>query len=100
MKNVPVPVLVYSGLLLYTVLPLLCVLVAGAIANHFGCRLDESGAHPCIVGGSDWGGTLITLAVAGWFMLVTIPTGAIAIILYTVALLIAKASAKRGQINL
>lgn len=62
---------------LFTFGPLLGVLVASAVANAHGCRLDESGAHPCVVAGRDVGGLLAGLFVLGWLMLVTLPVGAL-----------------------
>lgn len=51
---------------LWTVLPIICVLIAGVIANYFDCPLDEGGAHVCVVFGRDIGGLLYTLGVMGW----------------------------------
>lgn len=68
--------------------PFLLAMTAGAIANHYGCRLDEGSIHPCIVNGNDIGGTLYTMGVLGWLALGTIPLGAIALGVYLVAVLI------------
>lgn len=61
---------------LFTFGPLLGVLLAPAVATAHGCRLDESGAHPCVVAGRDVGGLLAVLFVLGQVMLVTLPVGA------------------------
>jgi hypothetical protein len=53
--------------------PILCVVVAGLIANRLGCRLDEGSVHACPAGGFDLGPILYQLGVMGWFALVTIP---------------------------
>ena len=45
-------------------------------------------ASPCIVNGNDMGEQLYSMGVMGWFMLVTIPTGLIALAVYGVILLI------------
>lgn len=60
--------------------PLISVLIASGIANAAGCQLDEGGAHPCLIGGTDWGDALLTMFVLGWLMLATLPLGALAFI--------------------
>lgn len=57
-------------------------MIAGTIANAHGCQLDEGSIHPCIINGVDRGSDLYTLGVMGWFMLATIPLGAIALVVY------------------
>ena len=51
-----------------------------------GCQVDEANAHPCMVLGHDIGGLLYDLGVMGWLMLVTIPTGAFALLIFTLVL--------------
>ena len=61
--------------LLCTIVGVAPLVVAGgaqAIADAHGCRLDEGSAHVCMIGGSDWGGTLYSMGVMGWLSLVTI----------------------------
>ena len=82
------PVLVYTILLLYTVGPIVSMLAASAVAARFGCRLDEGSVHTCVVVGVDLGGTLYFMAVSAWFALVTLPSGGLALIGYTVALVV------------
>ncbi|CAN5872248.1 hypothetical protein BH24DEI2_BH24DEI2_15000 [soil metagenome] len=82
------PVLVYVALLLYTVGPVLSVVIASAVAYRYGCRLDESQAHICLVGGWDAGATLYAMSVSAWLALVTLPSGALALLGYTVLLVI------------
>lgn len=94
MRKIPTPIIAYAALLLYTAAPIFCVMIASGVASHYGCKLDESGKHPCMVGGRDIGETLVMLFVSGWFMLVTIPTGATALLIYTIVLITRKASAK------
>lgn len=97
MRKIPAPVIVYVLLVLYTASPIICVLIASGIAGHYNCVLDESGAHPCMVGGRDIGGTLVTLFVTGWLMLLTLPTGGTALLIYTIGLISAKSYAKRNK---
>ncbi len=68
--------------------PVASVMIAGSIAEANNCQLDEGSVHPCIVNGSDMGEQLYSMGVMGWFMLVTIPTGLIALAVYGVILLI------------
>lgn len=57
----------------------LCLAPVGGViwsswfAKRHGCTLHEGFANPCIVDGTDWGETLYTAFVSGWFMLVTLP---------------------------
>ena len=53
--------------------PLGAVLVAGAAARVFECRLDEGSVHPCMAAGVDIGPLLYTLGVGGWLMLAAFP---------------------------
>lgn len=84
---------VYPGLILAI---LICAAPMGAVAwsswfaEAHGCRLDESGYHPCIVDGTDWGGTLGAMFISGWLMLVTIPLGGILTVVLIVVFLIDK----------
>ena len=54
-------------------LPFAAVLSAGLFATAFGCVANEAGAHPCVVGGVDFGEAIYVGGVSGWFMLVTWP---------------------------
>ena len=72
----------------WTVWPVASIMMAGAVANANGCQLDEGSIHPCIVNGIDRGEQLYSMGVMGWFMLVTIPTGLIALATYGAVLLI------------
>jgi len=64
------------------------VIACGLIANAHGCRVDEGSVHPCLINGKDYGQLLYTLGVMGWLMLVTIPGGAVAFIIWLVILLV------------
>jgi hypothetical protein len=62
-----------SVALLLCLSPLIAMAAAEFIAQIYGCKLDLAGAHPCMVGGSDWGETLLTLGMMGYFLFVTMP---------------------------
>jgi hypothetical protein len=83
--------IVFHGLIIFFILlmaisPLLSAMLAGTIAYHYGCQLDEGSIHPCVVNGNDIGDTLYTLGVLGWLALGTIPLGMMAIAIYLVGL--------------
>ena len=74
--------------------PVFAVLWSSWFAERHGCVLNEAGAHPCVVNGTDWGGTLGAAFVSGWFGLITLPLGAAllaALILVTLARAIRRA---------
>jgi len=74
----------YAVIILWMFLPFIPVAIAGAVASHYGARLDEGSAHPCIVHGKDIGETLYTMGMMGWFSLLTFPSGILALIVLTV----------------
>ena len=80
--------------------PIGSVIVCAAIANVYGCKVDEGSAHPCIINGHDYGELLYSLGVMGWFMLVTIPGGLVAfvgwLISYSASRRLAKAYIRRN----
>jgi hypothetical protein len=77
--------------------PIASVVACSAIANTYGCRVDEGSAHPCMIHGKDYGETLYTMGVMGWLMLVTIPAGAVASGGWLVVLLIHRARWSRRK---
>jgi len=81
-------ILVFLLILTWTVWPAVLVAVASNIASANGCQLDEGSVHPCIVNGQDMGEQLYGMGVMGWFMLVTIPTGLLALAVYGAILLV------------
>jgi hypothetical protein len=55
--------------------PLILPFTAGAIASHYGCRLDEADVYPCIINGQDWGPTLNDYFIKGWYFIITASIG-------------------------
>lgn len=96
------PVLPYAIVLVLIILvalaPLGSVMISGAIANANGCTLNEGGAHPCMINGSDWGETLVTMFVLGWLSFVTLPLGGIAFAIWCVVLLAHAIVRKRKRV--
>ena len=76
-------------ILLIAAAPVISVIIAGAVADANGCTLHEGFTNPCVINGRDWGETLYAMGVMGWFMLVTIPFGVVALGIWTVLLVTA-----------
>jgi hypothetical protein len=79
-------------IILFALAPIGSVVACGVIANAHGCRVDEGSVHPCIINGQDYGQLLYTLGVLGWLMLVTIPGGLFAFMIWLVVLILHRAS--------
>ena len=84
----PVYLVVLAVIVVLAALPVLSVTLAGVLASANGCRLDEGGAHPCVIAGTDYGDTLYTLGVLGWLMLASLPLGVMALLVWAVVLAI------------
>ena len=69
--------------------------LCGAIANAYGCKLDEGSVHPCVIKGQDYGELLYSLGVMGWFMLVTIPGGLVAFASWLIFLILHRVAWRR-----
>ena len=63
--------------------PVALVTLASVISSWNGCALREGSANQCIVGGRNIGGLLYDLGVMGWYMLATLPAGAVAFLAWT-----------------
>jgi hypothetical protein len=85
----------YAVIALLTGWPVVLATVAGVTASINGCTLNESGVHPCIVGGRDVGSTLYSMGMTPWFLIALIPLGAIAAVAWTTGWLIWTAVRKR-----
>ena len=68
--------------------PIGSVMLCGAIANAYGCKVDEGSVHPCIINGHDYGHLLYTLGVLGWLMLVTLPAGLFAFVVWLIVVML------------
>ncbi len=72
--------------------PIGSVILCGAIANAYGCKVDEGSVHPCIINGQDYGHFLYSLGVMGWFMLVTLPCGLFAFVAWLIVFILHRAA--------
>lgn len=84
--------LVLSIIALLSLSPLLLALLAGAFAQANGCTLHEGDVNPCVVGGRDYGETLYTMFVLGWFTLLTLPGGVLVAGVYLLVVWFSRAS--------
>src|ERR1043165_6871576 len=72
--------------------PIGSVILCGAIANAYECKVDEGSVHPCVINGHDYGELLYSLGVMGWFMLVTIPGGLVGFVTWLIFLILHRAA--------
>ena len=79
--------------------PLACVVVCSLIANAAGCQVDEGSVHPCVINGRDYGELLYTLGMMGWFMLITLPAGALAFIIWLIVLMVHRTAWRKRPVN-
>jgi hypothetical protein len=79
-------------IVLFAFAPIGSVMTCAWIANSHGCQVDEGSAHPCVINGKDYGELLYTLGVLGWLMLVTIPGGLFAFVIWLIVLILHRAS--------
>ncbi|MBS9721659.1 hypothetical protein JYU29_13300 [Tianweitania sp. BSSL-BM11] len=80
--------LALAAILLFATAPILSVFTVYSVADAYGCRVDEASVHPCVINGTDYGETLYQFGVMGWFMLITIPAGALLLAVWLVVALI------------
>ena len=88
-------VLALIVILAFAFAPIGSVLLCGAIANAYGCKVDEGSVHPCIISGHDYGTLLYDLGVMGWFMLVTLPGGLLAFVSWLILLILHRGAWKK-----
>ena len=79
-------------IILFAFAPIGSVITCAWIANSHGCKVDEGSVHPCIINGKDYGHLLYTLGVLGWLILVTIPGGLFAFVIWLIVLILHRAS--------
>jgi hypothetical protein len=78
-----------AAILLFGAFPMLSLLAALLFSSAFGCNVDESGPHPCVVLGLDFGGLLYSTAIGGiWFSLFTILLAGLALIVWLIVLIV------------
>ena len=77
--------------------PVGCVVLAGTIGDINGCKVDEGSVHPCVIAGKDYGQSLYTLGVLGWFMLLTLPAGVVLGLFWLIILLVHRVRWNRRQ---
>lgn len=75
-------------IVLWTIFPILSVLISSGVASAFDCQLDEGGVHPCMAFGTDIGEELNMMFVMGWFFFLTIPSGVVALVIFLIVMAI------------
>ena len=85
----------YAIIVLLMILPLIIGQIAFIIAHFLGITISEySGVSEYIIVGRDIGPFLGGMAMIAWFSLLTIPGGLIALVLFTVIVLLLGNKAK------
>lgn len=79
---------------LFAILPLISMFIAGGIASMFGCTIDESGTSVCMTPLGDLGGTLSLMGIVGWLVFFTVPIGFLGLLLGVLLLIVAIVRAK------
>lgn len=74
---------VYAFLAALALVPVLCVVVSAAVAKKYGCRLDEGGVHPCLIGGRNIGPLLYKGFMMGWVAVLTVPGAGLGALVFT-----------------
>ena len=70
-------------IVLWMFLPIIPALTADLIGFACGCQVDEGSVHPCIVLCLDIGSSLYSMGVIGWLVLLTFPTGIVALVVFS-----------------
>ncbi|MDB4901620.1 MAG: hypothetical protein JWQ63_901 [Mucilaginibacter sp.] len=73
----------YLFILFFTISPFLGAFLANVIGNSLGCDINEGGTDECIRIGVPFGEVLNGMVAAGWLFFLTIPLGAIFLIILT-----------------
>ncbi|HEX4668078.1 MAG TPA: hypothetical protein VH207_15915 [Chthoniobacterales bacterium] len=86
-------------IVLVALAPIFAVILCSIIASAYGCKVDEGSVHPCMIHGKDYGEQLYTLGVSGWFMLATLPLGALAGAIWLAVLILHRSSWRKRQVS-
>ena len=89
--------IVYGVIVSWMVFPIFCVLIVVVISALWGCTVNVGSPAPCIVFGVDIGRTLYILRAMGWLGIVTLPSGGVALGLYTVFVMLEARNAERKR---
>lgn len=73
-------------ILLVTLSPIIGLLIVAFFAWVGDCEVNEAFVQPCVILGLEIGGFFAGLGVMGWFMLITLPLGAMALISWALVL--------------
>lgn len=84
---------IYGIIALYTFAPILCILFCSAVSTLTGIHLEQG---PVYFLGVDVAGLLTTIGTCGWYAMVTLPTGLIAMAAFTFLWIVLLVLQKRG----
>ncbi len=96
LNSIITPILAVVAAILIGATPIVSVITASAVANANNCTLHEGFVNPCVVGGVDVGHTLYSMFVLGWLAFISIPLGALGLLMSVVWLLVV-ILVKRGR---
>ena len=108
MKKRTAVILFVNGLILVVIglvciAPFLSVMVAGTIADRFGCTLHEGFVNPCVINGVDYGETLYSMGVMGWLFFLSVPLAvgllAVYIVVWLVILMVKGIRRRRNSLR-
>ncbi|WP_299200883.1 hypothetical protein [uncultured Tateyamaria sp.] len=60
------------------------MMISNGLAQIHGCTLHEGFANPCVIWGKGRGEMLAGMFVMGWFMLITVPVGAVVLLVLAI----------------
>lgn len=72
----------FLAIVFFTVLPFISVWLANVIGDGLGCNINEGGTDSCIRMGIPLGNLLSMMVASGWFLLLTIPIGALCLLVF------------------
>ncbi len=87
-RSIIMPVIAIILSIIVGIAPIISVIIASAIAKMNNCTLHEGFVNPCIVWGVDMGHTLYSMSVMGWLALISVPIGAMGLLVSIVWLLV------------
>ena len=84
----------YVLIVFIAVFPLLSAGIAASVAKSHNCVLNEGTAHPCVIGGHDYGSMLYNMGVMGWLMFISFPFAFLAFVGFTIYVVVRSSKKK------
>ncbi len=86
---------ILAAIVLFALLPIISVMASSGIAALGDCQLNEARTHPCVIVGVDVGGLLTFMFITGWLALMTVPIGAVALLVWLAVAIVLVLRARR-----